>query len=150
MKIIVNKKKLGVSADQILKNAGYAFLVDKKTGSESYVKRLGNYFYPRFHLYIEENGEQISFNLHLDQKQASYEGYHKHNAEYEGENVENEIARLKQIIISCSINEIPKAAAQIPEERPTLLSVVEGNYKEDAKPYNENKKKGFFSRLFGK
>jgi len=37
------------------------------------------------------------FNLHLDQKQPSYAGAHAHNAEYEGEIVEREIERLKQL-----------------------------------------------------
>jgi hypothetical protein len=43
-------------------------------------------------------GDKVVFNLHFDQKQASYEGSHMHSAEYDGEIVGGEVARLRQII----------------------------------------------------
>lgn len=81
-----------------LRHAGYANIYDRRSGQESCVRRLGGGFYPRFHMYIEERGEQIIFNLHLDQKQPSYAGAHAHNAEYDGEVVEGEIERLKNLL----------------------------------------------------
>lgn len=95
MKLILDKNILDQTADQFLRKAGYVYLMDRYTGQESYVRRLGRGFYPRFHLYLEESHEQIVLNLHLDQKQASYEGAHAHNAEYDGETVEAEMSRIK-------------------------------------------------------
>ena len=95
MKLILDKNVLDQAPEQLLRQAGYAYLMDRNSGQESYVRRLGRGFYPRFHLYLAEQGNQVILNLHLDQKQASYEGAHAHNAEYDGETVEAEMARIK-------------------------------------------------------
>lgn len=95
MKLILDKNVLGQAPEQLLRQAGYAYLMDHQTGQESYVRRLGRGFYPRFHLYLEEQNGLVIFNLHLDQKQASYAGAHAHNAEYDGDVVEREMARIK-------------------------------------------------------
>lgn len=98
MKLIVKKNQLsGQSPEQWLRRAGYALLVSREAG-ESFARRLSNGFYPRLHLYFTMSGESVVFNLHLDQKKASYEGFTRHSGEYEGELVENEIARLKQFL----------------------------------------------------
>jgi len=104
MKLIVNKNQLDMAPEQWLRRAGYAYIRDRKMGHESFVRRLGGDFYPRLHMYVEENSERVIFNLHLDQKQASYQGSHMHNAEYDGENVGAEIARLKSLLSSPSEN----------------------------------------------
>lgn len=84
--------------EQFLRQAGYGYIRDHQTGMDSFVRRLGKGFYPRLHMYAVEKDNKIILDLHLDQKQASYAGAHKHNAEYEGEVVETEIERLKQLI----------------------------------------------------
>ncbi|MFH1233486.1 MAG: hypothetical protein V1649_02430 [Patescibacteria group bacterium] len=98
MKLILNKSKLTMNPEQLLRHAGYVYIRDRRTGQESLVYRLGRGFYPRFHLYLEDHGEQIVLNLHLDQKQPRYEGVSAHNAEYDGEAVEREVERIKQSI----------------------------------------------------
>lgn len=95
MKLILDKNILDQAPENLLRQAGYAYLMDRNTGQESYVRRLNRGFYPRFHLYLEEQSSQVILNLHLDQKQASYEGAHTHNAEYEGELVGQEMERIK-------------------------------------------------------
>jgi len=95
MKLILNKNVLDQAPENLLRQAGYAYLMDRNTGQESFVRRLNRGFYPRFHLYLEERNNQVILNLHLDQKQASYEGAQAHNAEYDGELVEQEIERIK-------------------------------------------------------
>lgn len=52
--------------------------------------------FPRFHIYIEERGDEIMYDLHLDQKRPSYEGSHMHSGEYEGTAVERETERIRQ------------------------------------------------------
>lgn len=78
----------------MMQRAGYYEFQDPRTGDISYVRRLGTQFYPRFHAYIVEEGEGYRINLHLDQKQASYEGSAKHSGEYNGPVVEEEAARV--------------------------------------------------------
>lgn len=94
MDLILQKSQIGNPLDA-LRRAGYFPFRDPKTGDESFVCRLGVDFYPRFHLYVKEGGDSLNFSLHLDQKQASYGGSHMHNGEYEGENIEKEIERLR-------------------------------------------------------
>jgi len=83
-----------------LRRAGYFPFRDPKTGSESFVCRLGPDFYPRFHLYLKDREGMITLSLHLDQKQASYGGAdHMHNGEYEGEHIEKELERIQGWIV---------------------------------------------------
>ncbi len=98
MKIEVNKKVLSLNPDQFLRRAGYAFIRDTVRDKESYVRRLTRDFYPRLHMYFEDLPDRVVFDLHLDQKQASYSGSHMHNAEYEGPVVEEEINRIKNLL----------------------------------------------------
>jgi len=76
----------------VLHRAGYGQVNDRNASEPSWSRRLGSGFYPRFHAYA--NGQVI--NLHLDQKQASYEGYSAHSGEYDGETVEAEAQRITQ------------------------------------------------------
>jgi len=98
MKLTVSRDQLNTSPEDFLRRAGYGLISDRRTGGNSFVRRLGNNFYPRLHMYAEEQGDNISFNLHLDQKQASYPGAHMHSGEYEGGLVADEIARLRNLI----------------------------------------------------
>lgn len=83
----------------ILRRIGYAFLRrDEKTGELSFVKRVGNADYPRFHIYVKMLGYTgAEVNLHLDQKKASYEGATAHSGEYDSE--ENKWLRKEAEII---------------------------------------------------
>lgn len=98
MKLILDDNQLNQAPEQFLRQAGYAYLVDRKTGNESFVRSFNRGYYPRFHLYLERQNGKIILNLHLDQKQASYAGAHAHNAEYDGEAVAEERERIKQRI----------------------------------------------------
>ncbi len=104
MKLIVNKSRLtSFNADQFLRQAGFAYIFDNKMDHGSYIKRLTRDFYPRLHLYVmekqdKEGRELIVMEMHLDQKKASYEGVRMHSAEYDGEVISDEIARLKSLL----------------------------------------------------
>lgn len=94
MKFKVNKNLISNVKNEI-RRSGYALIYDRRRGVESFVRRLGDGYYPRFHLYIDDVGQDFVFNLHLDQKKASYVGYKMHNAEYDDDLVEQEVDRLK-------------------------------------------------------
>jgi len=95
MKLTIQQPK--ETATNLLRKAGYSEYRDRNTGKFSFSKRLGRDFFPKFHLYTEEAPGQLTLNLHIDQKQASYEGSHMHSGEYEGELVENELQRIKDL-----------------------------------------------------
>jgi len=99
MKIIIPKNSLNENPEVWLRHAGYGLIFDRQRGVQSFVRRLGSNFYPRIHLYVEDMGDNWNFNLHLDQKQASYEGSHMHNAEYDSEVVVKEVERLKSMLL---------------------------------------------------
>jgi len=98
MKLILDNNQFSETPESFLRQAGYVFLEDRKTGNESFVRPLNRGYYPRFHLYLDQSGGKLIFNLHLDQKQASYSGSHMHNGEYDGELVQAEIDRLKSLV----------------------------------------------------
>ena len=76
-----------------MRKIGYLFQRENQ-----FIKPLERSNYPRFHLYIKENKEEIILNLHLDQKRPVYKTAHDHAAEYEGKVVETEAERIKQIL----------------------------------------------------
>lgn len=148
MKLIINKNKLSVSADELLKRAGYAFHRDDRSGKDSYARRLGSGFFPKLHMYVVESAEQIVLNLHLDQKQASYEGSNMHSGEYDGEVVEAEIARLKQLAIQYAVLGLSKQNASATPERTQkkeeLLSSLGGNRDYANQPPREDKERSWW------
>ena len=97
MKLVISKGKVpNFQADNFLRQAGWAYIFDKRREQGSYVKRLTRDFYPRLHLYVKETPDHFILEVHLDQKQASYQGVRMHNAEYDGPVVENTLTDLAQ------------------------------------------------------
>lgn len=92
--MVIRIPSIAYQPDVVLRRAGYTPFRDPRSGDDSYVRRLGTHFYPRFHLYVDEEAGGLKLNLHLDQKQASYQGYRKHSGEYDGPTVEAEAERL--------------------------------------------------------
>jgi hypothetical protein len=86
-----------IKPDELIKRCGYASWQGHED-KPSYVRRLGRMHYPRFHIYIREFENYFECDMHLDQKQASYEGSHAHSGEHEGPVVENEARRITSVI----------------------------------------------------
>ncbi len=98
-------KQLLLNPLELLRKAGYYPFTDPHTGESSFILRLGPEQYPRMHLYVEEHGDDWSFNLHIDQKKASYAGTSRHSGEYEGPLVEREMTRIcKWITAETGVN----------------------------------------------
>ena len=94
MKILLPKNKI-FDPVKFIRRCGYGQIVDRRRGETSYVRRLHGDLYPRFHVYIEEVGDNFSFNLHLDQRAPVYAGVTAHAGEYDGELVVSEAERIK-------------------------------------------------------
>ena len=71
----------------------------EKDGESSFVRRLGSADYPRFHAYVSHGTEEVVINLHLDQKKPTYSGTSAHSGEYDGDLVEREAERIKQMAV---------------------------------------------------
>ena len=97
MKLFLHKPK--DNSWSIFRKAGYLQHPDRRHGV-SYFRSLQRGLYPRFHIYVEkeEPGETLVFTLHLDQKKPSYEGSRGHSGEYDGEIVEGEAERIKNLL----------------------------------------------------
>ncbi|MFA6422181.1 MAG: hypothetical protein WCV92_02180 [Candidatus Buchananbacteria bacterium] len=77
-----------------IRRCGYGMVNDRRAEQVSFSRRLGQGIYPRFHVYINDR----VINLHLDQKQASYEGSSAHSGEYDSEVVLREGDRIKELL----------------------------------------------------
>lgn len=97
MKIRFPKIQISDPEKNILR-CGYAKIVDRRMNKISFAKRIHRDFYPRFHVYIKLEGEEVIFDLHLDQKRPIYEGVTAHSGEYDGEVVEREAERVRHMI----------------------------------------------------
>lgn len=65
----------------------------------SYTRCLERGHFPRFHAYIEEQGDEITIKMHLDQKKESYFGSSAHSGDYEDSPaLDREKARILSIL----------------------------------------------------
>lgn len=98
MKLTILKDQLKEQPPSLLRRAGYTYIHDRKSGQDSFVRRLGRNFYPRFHCRIFEQANQITLTLHLDQRPTRYEGAPAHAAENDTAVVQREVERLQEIV----------------------------------------------------
>ena len=96
MKLKFSKSEIG-NPTVFIRRCGYGEYYDRRLQKVSYMKRARiQDMFPRFHVYIEDRGNEMVFDLHLDQKRPSYEGSSMHAGEYEGGAVEKEAQRIRQ------------------------------------------------------
>ena len=98
MKIVLKSE---ASSHNLMRQCGYYLEgKDAKKGDLGFIRRLGVSGYPRFHAFVkvDEVSRETIINLHLDQKRPIYKGVPAHSAEYEGEVIEKERDRIKQIL----------------------------------------------------
>jgi hypothetical protein len=117
---------LSDSARNILRRLGYGEQ-QTRSGQISYVRRVTGERFPRYHAYVEDLNGGLQVNLHVDQKEASYEGTGAHAGEYAGPLVEREMERIAEFVVerTSESSNSPPAATGI------------------------QKKKGFWGTLFG-
>ncbi|MEK7615398.1 MAG: hypothetical protein AAB431_03375 [Patescibacteria group bacterium] len=103
-------------ARNLLRRTGYA---EQRTrsGQISYTKRVTGERFPRYHAYVEDLNGGVQINLHVDQKEASYEGSSAHSGDYEGRVVEEEMARIVRFIHS--LKEPSHSQTPSPEKKKT-------------------------------
>ena len=82
----------------LARKSGYIPIHDRISNKNSYVRKLTNQHYPRFHLYISESNNEITFDLHLDQNMNRYQNQTAHNADHDSREVKQELIRIYQSI----------------------------------------------------
>lgn len=92
---IENFNQNAVSA---LRRAGYSF--QRQAGEEmSFIRPLAAQGYPRFHMYVKSEGDDLLISMHLDMKKETYGENTRHHGEYGNEGVlKDEIARVRMIL----------------------------------------------------
>lgn len=90
---IENENKYNLAI--LLRKIGYKYLGKTEKEELNLVRQLESAGYPRFHIYLKITPEELSFNLHIDQRKPVYKGAPAHNADYEGKVVEQEVKRIK-------------------------------------------------------
>ncbi|MFA5047508.1 MAG: hypothetical protein WC516_00535 [Patescibacteria group bacterium] len=96
MKITIPKQ---LNTIDVIKKSGYGLPPSRASGQLNFIRRLGGSNYPHFHAYVDDH----VINLHLDQKQPSYDGSRAHSGEHDGEVVENEVRRIQEVINNLTI-----------------------------------------------
>jgi hypothetical protein len=145
MKYRVSVKEIGeLNIEKFLRTLGWAQIYDSRGKKYSYVKRLSRDFYPRIHLYVKEYPDNYVFDLHLDQKKASYKGQSAHSGEYEGEVVNNTLETIKRALKA----KINSAEMKKPENKDVLNSIGEGDLKRDQEIIEETNKESKLKKLF--
>jgi len=98
MKIILSKNRV-IDPEQLIRRCGYGLKVDRYGGGRSFTRHPDRtVLYPRFHVYIEDKGENWVFDLHLDQRAPVYRGVRAHAGEKDGDVVEREAERIKDVL----------------------------------------------------
>jgi len=91
----------GENIVNLMRKVGYHYQrKDDEKAELIFTRPLLGVPYPRFHIYLKEDRqtEEISINLHIDQKKPIYEATIAHSGEYQGEVVEKEVARIKKAL----------------------------------------------------
>ena len=91
-------KKPQTNIINLARTIGYHLIGNTPEKESNLVRQLAANGYPRFHLYLSEENENLIFSLHLDQKKPSYEGQTAHSGDYDSELVLGERQRLERIL----------------------------------------------------
>ncbi len=97
MKLILGKNSLKENSVQLMRRAGYLFKRGLVGEEMSFERPLETSGFPKFHIYLTEDQNNLYLNLHLDQKRPTYSGTHAHSGEYDGELLAEEIDRIKRL-----------------------------------------------------
>lgn len=101
-------KDIKANVVSVAREIGYIIIDTKGPGGYpaeyNLVRKLSGDNYPRFHVYLKQQGSAYIFSLHLDQKKPVYEGSgsHAHNGEYFGPIIEVEAERITESIKNLS------------------------------------------------
>jgi len=98
MKTIINGP-LKKNIYNLMRDIGYHFQrEDNETRATEYSFVRPRHGFPRFHIYAIAQGQDLSINLHLDQKKPVYQGTTAHSGDYDEPVVAREMERIRRLI----------------------------------------------------
>lgn len=112
-------------ARNIMRRMGYGE-IRKRNGQVSYARRVTGGNFPRYHAYVEDRNGGMQINLHIDQKEASYQGTAAHSGEYEGPLVEKEMERIVSSVTRMSRLPDPAASSQGQKKKKGFWQILTG------------------------
>ena len=128
--VITLRQNFTENPRNLLRQCGNNEIYDRKTGKDSFVRKLRGDFYPRYHVYVSKDEPGfLQLNIHLDMKKPSYEGFTAHSGEYEGPLIDQEVERIKQVVSG--------------------FIVVPGQGGQASSGSQTGQKKSFWSKIFG-
>lgn len=131
---IVISKPLKKNSYAILRDAGYIPIFDRASGKQSFVFRIKDTRYPRFHVYLEEESDsRTKWHLHLDHREHGF-GERLHDTEYDGDAVREEGSRLQRWLMHYI------------DRGPAPKNTAGTN---NSSSSADAERRGFFSKLFG-
>lgn len=83
----------------LVRKFGYRPLGTTPEGELNCVRPLAG-DYPRFHIYLKESPQVLSFSIHLDQRKPVYEGTTAHGGDYDSDVVKQEVDRIMEVVYS--------------------------------------------------
>lgn len=98
--MIIEIKNIQENPASLLRRLGYIFQHKTEDNNKmSFIRPLGSSGYPRFHIYAETRGADLTINIHLDQKKETYGNDTRHHGEYADEGaLSEEVRRLKSFL----------------------------------------------------
>ncbi len=107
----------------LARQIGYILQKSTDRSETAFIRPLMGGEFPRFHLYVAEEGENFILNLHLDQKQSKYAGSAAHGGEYDGELVEQEAARINNSLIRAESARTVSSPEKTKKENSSLAAI---------------------------
>lgn len=87
------------NARNIMRRAGYKPWRNPMTGQESYIRRTGASFYPRFHILLKQDKEQnLLIDLHFDKRKPMHKKGVRSYEDKESLVVQDEASRIQRLI----------------------------------------------------
>ena len=82
----------------IMRKCGYMPWRDPRSGENSYIRRLGAGYYPRFHVKIKRAGIAVIIDLHLDARRPMHKKGIRSFEDSESDIVIREAQRISNIV----------------------------------------------------
>lgn len=88
----------GANPRNVMRSAGYKPWRNPMTGQESYIKRTGASYYPRFHILLKQDDNGLVIDLHFDARRPLHKKGVKSYEDSESPVVQAEAERVRRFI----------------------------------------------------
>ena len=84
----------------LMRECGYKFWRDPRSGDSSFIRRLGRGYYPRFHIKVRrDKNRRLIFDLHFDSRRPLHHIGVRSYEDSESAVVQAEAARIRSLLV---------------------------------------------------